>query len=392
MIKRQLSTKLKELVKKFPILAITGPRQSGKTTLTKMEFPDYTYISMEDPDVQLWAKDDPRGFLEQNDKYVIIDEIQRVPDLFSYLQTHTDGSGITGQYIISGSQSFLLSEKISQSLAGRAVILNLLPFSLYELSEKIHRSMGLDDFLFRGFFPRIYDKNINPVDFYPSYIQAYIERDVRQIKNVTNLYDFNRFLKLCAGRTGQLLNLTSLANDCGISVNTAKAWISVLEQSFIIFLLKPYYRNFNKRTVKMPKLYFYDTGLICSLLGLEDKKQLMTHYLRGSLFENFIILEILKSRFNNGRSSNLYFWRNNHGNEIDCVVEKPDNLYAIEIKSGRTFSSDFFRGINYWNKIAGSISGRSFVVYGGKTNRKTPAGELISWENTKDLIHTINAF
>ncbi len=384
MIKRVLEDKIRELAGKFPVISVTGPRQSGKTTLIKSMFPGYRYESLEDPETRLFATTDPRKFLE-SDKRMIIDEIQRVPDLFSYIQTNTDKSDIAGQYIISGSQSFLLNQHISQSLAGRVAILNLMPLSLAELRGHGIAAPGYEKLIYQGFYPRLYDKDINPEDFYPSYIQTYLERDVRLLQSIQNLTSFMRFIKLCAGRTGQLLNLNSLANDCGVSPNTAKSWISVLEASYIIFLLQPHHRNFNKRLVKMPKLYFIDTGLASSLLEIRSEAQFSTHYLRGALFENFVISEFIKSRLNKGLRSNCYFWRDNKGMEIDCILENGNQLTPIEIKSGNTFSPDFFKNLDYWNKIAENSNENSFVIYGGESSRDTVSGKLVSWRDLSKI-------
>lgn len=375
-----MENKIIQLAGKYPVVSVTGPRQSGKTTLIRSVFPEYRYEVLEDPDTMLLAKDDPRKFLESAPR-MIIDEIQRVPELFSYVQTLTDKSDISGQFIISGSQSFLLNQRISQSLAGRVAILHLLPFSFQELENQIEATKNFESYLFRGSYPRIYDKSIAPVDFYPHYIQTYLERDVRLIQNIQDLTGFIRFVKLCAGRIGQLLNLSSLANDCGISVNTAKSWISLLEASFIIFLLRPHHRNFNKRLVKMPKLYFFDTGLASSLLEIQSEDQLFSHYLKGYLFENLVIAELVKNRFNNGLKSNCYFWRDNKGNEIDCVVESINGLVPVEIKSGSTFTHEFFRNLNYWNKLSGNPVENSYVIYGGDNDRNTGNGKLLSWKN-----------
>jgi uncharacterized protein len=378
MIKRNINNKITQLVEKFPVVSVTGPRQSGKTTLIKSVFPDYRYESLEDPGTRLYAQSDPVRFLGAGEK-MIIDEIQRVPELFSYLQTNTDKANISGQYIISGSQSFLLNQHISQSLAGRVAVLNLMPLSLSELCDHRISSTDYNKLIFQGFYPRIYDKDINPVDFYPNYLQTYVERDVRLLQNIQDLNLFIRFLKLCAGRTGQLLNLTSLANDCGISGNTAKSWISVLETSYIIFLLQPHFKNFSKRLVKMPRLFFTDTGLASSLLGIQSENQLSTHYLRGALFENFILSEFIKIRLNQGLRPNLYFWRDNKGVEIDCIIENGNDLTPVEIKSGNTFNQDYFKNINYWNKLSGNTPENSWVVYGGDTTRNTKDGTLLSW-------------
>lgn len=384
MIFRQLSTHIKTISQKFPVISLTGPRQSGKTTLLKAYFKDHKYFNFEELDIRDWATNDPRGFLNENNGSLILDEIQKVPELFSYLQPLVDKNNIPSQYILSGSQSFLLNENISQTLAGRVAILELLPFSWSELEEYTEGTFSENNYIFKGSFPRIYDKNIEPNDFFPSYIRTYVERDVRLIKNITDISLFQRFLKLSAGRIGQLLNISALANDCGISVNTAKGWLSVLEQSYIIFLLRPHFQNFNKRLVKMPKLYFYDTGLACSLLEIEDYSQLVSHYLRGSLFENMILLELLKNRFNSGMPSNLYFWRNNHGNEIDCIINKPEIPFAIEIKSGKTFSNSFLKGLEFWEKISGNTE-NLFLIYGGEISRNYNNIRIESWKNVKNI-------
>jgi len=384
MIRRVIQDKIKHLAEKFPVISVTGPRQSGKTTLIKSMFPDLLYESLEDPDTRLFALSDPRKFLG-NEKKMIIDEIQRAPELFSYIQSNTDKTSLNGQYIISGSQSFLLNQHISQSLAGRVAIFNLMPLSLFELREHGFKITEYEKLIFQGFYPRLYDRNINPADFYPNYIQTYLERDVRLLQNIHDLNLFIRFLKLCAGRIGQLLNLNSLANDCGVSPNTAKSWISVLEASFVIFLLQPHFKNFNKRLVKMPKLYFIDTGLASSLLDIESENQLSTHYLRGLLFENFIISEFIKTRLNNGLRSNCYFWRDNKGTEIDCIIENGNLITPVEIKSGNTFNQDYFKNLNYWNKLSGNTNKNSYVIYGGESGRETKDGKLLSWNDLYDV-------
>lgn len=384
MIQRQLTNHIELLAQKFPVISLTGPRQSGKTTLLKAIFGNHQYFNFEELDIRDWANRDPRGFLHENNGKLILDEVQKVPELFSYIQPQVDKNNIQGQYILSGSQSFLLNERISQSLAGRTAILELLPLSWLELDKLKGDFFSENDYIFTGSFPRIYDKEIIPANFYPSYIRTYVERDIRLIKNITDLSLFQRFLKLCAGRIGQLLNISSLASDCGISVNTAKGWLSVLEQSYILFLLRPHFQNFSKRLVKMPKLYFYDTGLACSLLEIEQPSQLASHYLRGNLFENMIILELQKNRFNSGMPSNLYFWRNNHGNEVDCIINKPDFPAAVEIKSGKTFSNQFLKGLEYWEKISG-YNQNQYLIYGGDISREYNNIHLVSWKNVKNL-------
>ena len=381
MIKRALSTKLKILASKFPVVSVVGPRQSGKTTLVKNVFNGLEYVTLEDIDTRDFALKDPRGFLSTYNKGLIIDEAQRAPALFSYIQTAVDKKAKAGQFILTGSQNFLLQENISQTLAGRVAILTLLPFSLGELRGAGYRIENPEEYIFKGFYPRIYDKKINPIDWYHNYIQTYVERDVRLIKNVSNLHAFQKFVKLCAGRLGQILNLSSLGNDCGITHNTAKVWLSILEASYVIFLLKPYYKNFNKRLIKMPKLYFYDTGLACSLLGIQNKMQLNSHYSRGSLFESFVLAEIIKYRFDKGEEHNCYYWRDKSGNEIDCIIEASGRLLKVEIKSAKTIAEDFFVGFRYWSKITGTDGKDSYLIYSSNENQERTLANVVSWRN-----------
>lgn len=384
MIKRVIQEKMAQMAEKFPVISLTGPRQSGKTTLIKAMFPGYRYESLEEPDTRIFAQTDPRKFLYTKEK-MIIDEIQRVPELFSYIQTHVDQVKMNGHYIISGSQSFLLNQHIAQSLAGRVAIFNLLPLSVDELSGSGITIGHYEKLIYQGFFPGLYDRSIDPADFYPNYIQTYVERDVRLLQNIHDLTLFIRFVKLCAGRIGQLLNMNSLANDCGISPNTAKSWISILEASFVVFLLQPHHANFNKRLVKMPKIYFTDTGLAASLLEIQSAGQLSTHYLRGALFENFILTEFLKNRFNKGLRNNCYFWRDNKGVEIDCLIESGERLTPVEIKSGNTALQEFFRNLIYWNKLAGNPAENAYVIYGGDTSRDMQEGKLITWKEMNKI-------
>ena len=379
MLRRSLEEKLLYMSKKFPVITITGPRQSGKTTLVRKTFPDKDYVSLEDPDNRFFAANDPRGFLKTYEE-AVIDEAQKVPELFSYIQTKVDMANRPGQYILTGSQNFLIFEKISQSLAGRVSVLKLLPLSFEEI--RIAKSFdNFEQYLFHGFYPRIYDMEIHPEDFYPSYVQTYIERDVRMMKNITDLGRFQLFLKLCAGRIGQLLNLSSLANECGLSHTTIKSWITILEASYIVFLLKPHHKNFNKRLVKMPKLYFYDTGLGAFLLGIQSVEQLNTHYSKGALFESFIISEFIKKRFNSGREHHCYFWRDKNGHEIDCIIESGDKLIPLEIKSGRTITKEYFKGLDYWNRISSSLPSDGAVLYGGDKDQFRENGRVVSWRN-----------
>ena len=347
MISRVIAPPLKKLLRYYPIVSLSGPRQSGKTTLLRHQFPALPYYSLEDPDVRRYSIEDPRGFLHQAPKGCIIDEVQLNPSLFSYLQTMVDLDS-TLKYLISGSQNFLLMEKVSQSLAGRAGLLTLLPFSREEMPLD-----SLEEWIWKGGYPALYDRNIPPKIFFPNYMQTYLERDVRSLLNVGSLLDFERFLRLCAGRAGQLLNLSSLAADTGISVNTAKAWISVLEASYTIFLLPPYHNNFNKRLIKMPKLYFWDTGLLSWLLGIDTASRISTHYAVGALFENVTIVELAKSYYNKGEVPRFYFFRDSNGNEVDLLIEHGSIIRAVEIKFGKTIHDDFFLGLNSWSRISG---------------------------------------
>lgn len=386
LINRTLATKLQQLHHQLPAIAVLGPRQSGKTTLVRETFPNYKYLSLEDLDLRAYAETDPRGFLAEYQGKVIFDEIQNVPTLFSYLQTEIDKTNKPGQFILTGSQHFLLHENISQTLAGRIAILYLLPLTVAELTAAKIATDNLEQLLFEGFYPRIYQQSINPADWYPNYIQTYIEKDVRQMKNIHDLVVFQKFLKMCASRTGQLLNLSALAADCGITHNTAKAWISLLQSSFIVFLLQPYFNNIGKRLVKTPKLYFYDTGLICSLLGIEEKKQLSTHYLRGGIFESFVISELIKVRYNHGKNPNLYFWRDKTGHEIDCIIGETQQLIPIEIKSAKTIVNDFFSGIDYWNQFTPYKSTKAYIIYGGDQNQiQRKKAAVLSWKNINDI-------
>lgn len=379
MIERTLKTRLSELIKKYPVVTLTGPRQSGKSTLLKSSFPEYKYVSLEDPDMRLFATEDPRGFLATYPDTTIIDEVQQVPSLFSYIQTHTDRENKEGMYFLAGSHNFLLMESINQSLAGRTAILRLLPFSHDEMKAGGVLPATINEEIFKGAYPRLYDKDIQPTDYYPFYIQTYVERDIRLMKNIGDLSKFIRFLKLCAGRIGQLLNLSSLSNECGISVSTATVWMSLLEASYITYLLKPDHNNYAKRLVKTPKLYFYDTGLACSLLDIKSAEQVSTHFLRGGLFENLVINEFIKEAYNKSEEPILTFWRDSIGNEIDLLRTIDGKQLAYEIKSGATYSSDFFKGISKWAKLSGATSEQCFAIYTGDKQMKTSLGTVLSW-------------
>ena len=383
MIARQATTTLLKLAQGYPILAITGPRQSGKTTLAKSTFPALPYSSLEDPDTRAFADEDPRGFLSRYPHGAVLDEAQRCPALFSYLQTRVDADGYMGQFVLTGSQQFGLLSNITQSLAGRVGLVQLLPFSLQELSAGNLAPASLDDLLWRGLYPPIHDRQLAPEQWFGNYVMSYLERDVRQIVAVQNLSLFQRFLKLCAARCGQLLNMSSLAADCGVSHKTAAAWLSVLEAGYIVFLLQPHHRNFGKRLVKTPKLYFHDVGLAAHLMGIRDAAHLSIHSARGALFETFVIGELLKRRFNQGLASNLYFWRSNTGDEVDVLIEEGEKLMPVEIKSGQTFGADFLTGLNKWSGQAGEAALPAQLVYGGDESMVRGGVSVHSWKDMK---------
>ncbi len=362
LLTRTAEKELRTLAGQFKAVAVVGPRQSGKTTLVRMAFPDKAYVSLENPDTRRFAIEDPRGFIAGYPDGAILDEIQRTPDIFSYLQQVLDENKGKGRFIITGSNNFLLQENITQSLAGRVGYLYLLPLSINELPK---HKLSVNDQIHKGFYPAMYEQEgqTEVGKYYLNYIRTYIEWDVRLIRNVTDLYAFERFLRLCAGRTGQLLNMNSLAVETGVDNKTIGAWLSVLEASFVVFRLQPYHKNYNKRIVKMPKLYFYDTGVASALLGIENPAQLALHPFRGGLFENMIIVDFLKSRYNKGKPNNLYFWRDSLGTEIDLLVEKANSLLPIEIKSGQTITDDYFKSMSAWLRISGMEKG--WVIYAG---------------------------
>lgn len=385
MIPRQVEDIIHRQLKGFPIVTITGPRQSGKTTLARAIFADRPYFSLEDPDVRQLAFDDPRGFIGRMPDGAVLDEVQRAPDILSYLQTHVDTSSRMGLFLLTGSQHFGLMSRISQSLAGRTAFVELLPFSVFELEQAAVRPSELDTMLFNGGYPPLYDRDLDPPLWLPAYVTAYVERDVRQLLKVQALDTFQQFLRLCAGRSGQLLNLSSLANDCGITHNTAKAWISVLEASYVLFLLRPHHANFRKRLVKTPKIYFFDTGLLCWLLGIQDPGQLATHPLRGSIFETFIVSELMKTRFNRMLNVVFYFWRDSSGNEIDVIADYGDKMMPVEIKSGQTLNRDFFTGLKRWTALAGDQALAPTLVYGGTETVRHKEVRVFNWRNAGQI-------
>jgi predicted AAA+ superfamily ATPase len=384
MIPRHLASKINELLGKYPIVSITGPRQSGKTTLAKMLRPEYQYVSLENLSIRQFAQTDPQGFLSQYQNGVILDEVQYVPELFSYLQVFTDERNRKGEYILTGSQNFLLMEKISQSLAGRVAIFHLLPFSWSELKNTDYRPQNWEQYLVGGSYPRKLVDEIDTETFYDNYLRTYIERDVRQVKNILDLGLFQRFIQLLAGRIGQLFNQNSLGIELGLDNKTINSWLSVLETSFIAYRLQPYYQNFNKRVVGTPKVYFYDTGLAAYLLSIKSSNDLNIHFAKGALFENLIINELQKDILNTGTRPRFYFWRDYSQNEVDLLIQEGIKLHAVEIKSGKTINTDFFKGLNYFKKIVPDA--QPHLVYGGSEYQKRSDVMVMGIEQLENIL------
>lgn len=384
MIKRDLESVLQKAACDFPVVTLIGPRQSGKTTLVRAVFPDHTYCNLENPEIRTIAQKDPKSFFSQFPTPLIIDEVQRVPDLLSWIQVLSDESGRNGEYILTGSHQLRLHEAVAQSLAGRTVMLRLLPFSINELSQISDCSLCKEDVMLRGFLPRIYDRHQVPADAYRSYFQTYVERDVRQLINLRNLNQFEHFMKLLAGRVGQLLNLSNLANEVGVSSTTLQEWISILEASFVIYRLFPYYRNFGKRLVKTPKLYFVETGLAAWLLGIETPEQMLRDPLHGGLFENMVVMDALKTRLNAGREPSLYFWRDSKGHEADLVLEQQRRLIPVEIKSSMTWHDDFAKNIHWMQKHLPDIE-HGHILYAGTLFPEKETYSVHSFKNIADI-------
>ncbi len=385
LIPRAVAPVLPRLAQGFPIVAVTGPRQSGKTTLVRTVFPDKPYVSLEDLDERAFAREDPRGFLARYPDGAVLDEVQQCPPLFSFLQTRVDENRRTGLFVLTGSQQFNLVSGVTQSLAGRVALVPLLPFSLGELAAAGQAPPSPEQLLFCGLYPPLWDRSLDAAIWYGNYVRTYLERDVRQMINVRDLSTFQRFLRLCAARTGQLLNLTGLATDCGISQNTARAWLSVLEASYVLHLLPPHHANFNKRLVKTPKLYFLDPGLASWLLGIQRPEQLAGHPQRGPLFETWVLSELLKARYNRALDANVTFWRDHAGQEVDLLIDLGDRLMPVEVKSGQTVVPDFFDGLKRWIALAGPAAGEAWVVYGGTRRQTRPGITVLPWRDIAEL-------
>jgi predicted AAA+ superfamily ATPase len=388
-IKRNLKAALERYASIFPVVVVVGPRQSGKTTLAKETFPDHLYFSLEEPRTFKNVSDDPGSFLERayDVPGIIIDEFQNFPKLLSYMQGIVDNNRRTnGHFILTGSHNFLMNQAITQSLAGRVGILTLLPISLQELRASNLLSDNINSATFFGGYPDVVTRHLSIQDFYPNYNQTFIERDVRQLTQVGNLQDFQRFMQLCAARTGQLLNISALADDANISFATAKNWLSILEASYILFFLQPHFTNFNKRLVKASKLYFYDTGFACWLLNISSTEQLQEHYLRGGLVESLVISELRKTFYNYAQRPSIYFWRDSHGHEVDALLDYGTQLIPIEIKASKTILRSAYEGLHYWCEIAEVDPAIGYVIYAGTEEHSNRAGHLISWQNTGSIV------
>jgi len=386
MIKREIEKVLQELATQYPIITVTGPRQSGKTTLVKGVFSKKPYVNLENLSVRALAFSDPVGLLKKYPEGAILDEIQRAPELLSYIQEIVDENDQKGQFILSGSHQLELHQAITQSLAGRNVLLTLLPLSLSELAAA-DINLELDQYLYQGFFPRIYKDKLNPTTTYQSYVRTYIERDVRQLINIKDLHTFQQFIQICASRVGQILNVHSLSNDLGMSNHTIKSWLSILEASYLIVLLQPYYENFGKRIIKSPKLYFTDIGLVTYLLNIENLSQLERDPLRGYLIENLVVIELFKARYNKGREPNFYFFRDNNNNEVDLIFKLGNQLIPIEIKSGKTFHADFLKGLKYFKSLVDNRCDKGFLIYTGKEEQRIEDFYLINYKNGSVIIN-----
>lgn len=380
-----MAKELKAMAEAYPVVTVTGPRQSGKTTLVREVFPKKPYVNLESLGMRSLAEADPGGFLDQFPTGAILDEIQRFPELLSEVQVRVDEKDEKGMFILTGSHQVGLRGAITQSLAGRTAILHLLPMSLQEL-EGAKMTPDLDEALLKGGFPRIWDDSLDPAKAYGNYVQTYVERDVRQMIEVKNLQLFQKFLKLCAGRIGQILNKESLGNEVGVSAKTIDHWLSILVASYLVFLLPPYFENFGKRTIKSPKLFFSDTGLAAWLLGIETTKQMERDPLRGNLVENLVILELMKDRWNRGLEPRLYFWQDSQKNEIDALFQQGNDLIPIEIKSAKTFNPAFLKGIKAFRKLVEGRCSKSFLVYSGSEEVNIQGTKLLHYSNAAEAL------
>ena len=389
MIPRLLTKKIKENAASYPVVAIVGPRQSGKTTLVKECFPNLHYLSLEDLDIREFAEQDPRGFLNQMPEGGIIDEIQRVPQLLSYIQTIVDQTQKPGMFVLTGSNHFLLVKKVSQSLAGRISLLRLMPFTISELKDTSFGNMSLEEFIHHGMYPRIYDQNLNPTEWYLNYADTYLERDLKDFIQVMDLSLFRRFLIIAASNCASICNRTSISNALGISHNTVRAWLSALEMSYIIFMQQPYHRNYKKRVVKTPKLYFYDTGLACALLRIRQAEHLKDHIITGQLFENMVVSELHKESMHRGMIPDFYFWKDHTGHEVDCLYDDGRYLYPMEIKLSQTIHSDFFNGLKYFTGLSRTPPSRAALIYGGAQMQKRFNMNVFGWRDINRLAENI---
>jgi len=380
-INREIQSSIRKYLGKYPVIAVTGPRQSGKTTMLKAMLNGYRYVSLENPDIRSFAEDDPNGFLKIYDKYVIFDEAQRVPSLFSYIQTIVDESKIMGQFVLSGSQNFNLMQNISQSLAGRVGLFKLFPFDFSELKSEGLLNSDYISAMIKGFYPAIFDRQISSKVFYSNYVQTYVQRDVSELISIKDARLFQNFLGLCAARAGQILNISSIATECGISQPTAKAWLSALEKSYIVFLLNPYFENLSKRIVKSPKLYFLDTGLLSFLLNIYEKEKLISHPLKGNIFENMMVAEYLKRMNHNYDIREIWYWRDSAGHEVDLIIKEGVKLSLIEFKAGMTIMPDMFKGIKWFSDLYGDNINKKIIVYGGDENQNRTNGDVVSWKD-----------
>ena len=383
-IKRNIEKSIRVYLSKYPIIGVTGPRQSGKTTMLKTMFPDYTYVNLESFDARNFAESDPRGFLNHYNNKVIFDEAQRVPQLFSYLQAIVDDDTQMGRFILSGSQNFHLMTSITQSLAGRIALFRLMPLDLSEMKRANLLDEDYAKMIIRGFYPALYDRDIDSKTFFSNYIETYVERDIRDLVNVQDLRLFRNFIGLCAARAGQLLNLNSLANECGISQPTAKSWLSVLQASYVVFLLNPYFKNYSKRITKTPKLYFYDTGLLAHLLKVRNPDKLKLSPVKGNLFENLIVSELLKQNYHQQLHREMWFWRDASGHEVDLILQDDEQVDILEMKATETVMGDLFSGLNFYADLAGEDIKSKTLVYGGNQNQVRSNVNVVGWQSLAD--------